>query len=1025
MRTIITLSALLFVFVLASCSDDPDPTDVNQVDFPDAGFEDAEPDVSDDTDLPDPPDTSFPEEDADRPDPDSGQDFEWDDDFELIAVSPARGPVAGGTTVFFSGGGLTEETTILFDGQPVPVAIAQGQLTAVTPPASGPGPVTVRAVAPDGETSTLVNGYTYSDGLEVTEILPARVPTTGGVEITLQGKGFMEPMGVSFAGTGARRIDVVNSETARVVVPQRPRGHADLRVSIPDESVLLPDALYFFEPLEISHVDPALGSTDGGDTVTIHAQGLTWNTIAFIDDVPAPVQNLNVGTQEITVLTPPATGPGVVDVLLENADDAFRLRDGFVYDDGTGDALFLVSPATAPTTGGSEHLIAGRGLDASDATLQVGGQTVPLVDADATGAYFEAPAHAAGPVDIALLRGGTEVALLTDALTYVARPIISDVSPTSGPADGGDTVVITGTGFDGTTSATFGGLPASFQVISDTEIHVTAPRSEPGPVDITVHNGPESDTLEQAYRFDADLHVWSMRPARGALAGGTLVHLQGSHFEGLIEVEVGGNDATDVRRIDPYTVSFRTPQASSPGPRDVELKALGQEAEPPYPFVYFNPASSSGGASGAPVDGAVNVTVVTPDGLPIPGAFVMLSTRADTPYQGFTNALGQVTLSGTDVLGAQTVTATAPEFSAFTAQHLNAENLTIILSPLEGEGGGGQGTPPPIAQVSGTITISGKSDDPGGGEEMNMSIVRTTRTHFTGPVMNPGVNATVAGEGQYSINTRVGDLALVALCGIYDEATDTFEPRFMAVERFLFLSNGDHKNVDLDCDIRLDQTLPIKLVDPVFAPTGPTINEIRTYLDFGFEGVFRFPDAVTGLSDILVAERLPSLTEPLLQDLSFAVIAGSYTGTGVPYTQTTLEGVTTTNSIQATAPLLAVPELINPSPGGVADGEIRLGKKGVHRPDVYYVILRNGMGLPVWTFVVPGHESVIPLPEFPSFSGLPPEATPEPYQPGTLFAVSYGMRIPGFRYNGFTLQDFNPARWSSFSVSTWQIRLTD
>lgn len=1016
------LSALLIGVLTLGCGGE-DPTVVNQVDFPDAGELDDVGENGQDTDVPG-PDAGEEEEDADRPPPGGGDEFEWDDELSLIAVSPARGPLSGGTQVFFNGTGLTEETTILFGDVPVSVTISQGQLRGTTPPSDTMGPVTVRAINPDGETVTLVNGFTYSNGLGVSSVTPRRVPTTGGVEITLLGQGFMEPMGVSFGGTGARRIDVVSDTVARVVVPERPRGQADLRVSIPDETVVLEDHITFYRPLFIEAVAPGFGSTDGGDLVTIQARGLTLDTLVYLDDVPAPVQAIDVAAGEITALTPPSISEGLVDVLLENDDDAYRLRDGFAYDDGSDDGLFHVAPRRAPVSGGSEHRVTGRGLDAPNAELIVGGQAATILSADASGATFLAPAVSAGDADVELYHGASLIDVLPDALTYFVRPTLSGVSPDAGPAAGGQSVTLTGAGFSSVTGVEFGSLPAAFTVVNDTEIQVTTPRAEAGPVSITLRAGPERVVAANAYRFEGELQLWSMRPSRGALAGGTYVRLQGSHFEGLIEVMVGDAEASDVLRIDPYTVVFRTPRMTSSGPRDVSLSALGQEADAPYPFVYFNPAGSVAGASGAFVDGAMNATVVTQNGAPIPGAFVMLSARPDTPFQGFTNSNGQVTLSGPGLLGPQTITATAPEFSSFTIRHLNAENVTIVLTPLEAEGGGGAGQPPPIGRVSGVVTISGKSEDPAGGEDLNMSIVRTTMTHPTGPILNPGTNATVAGEGPYSINTRVGDMALVVLCGVYDQATEVFEPRFMGVERYLFLSDQDHQQVDLDCNIRLDKDLAIKLVDPVYAPTGPTINEVRTYLDFGFEGVFRFPGATRGLSDLLVTERLPALSG-VLADVSFTVVAGSYTGTGVPYTQTTLENITNLSSIHSTPPLLAVPELINPSPGGLAQGELRLGKKGINDPDLYFVVLRSGMGLPVWSFVVPGYERVIPLPEFPSFDGLPADAVPEPYQPGTLFAVSYAMRIPGFRFHSFTSADFGSARWSAFSVSTWQVRIAD
>lgn len=70
--------------------------------------------------------------------------------------------------------------------------------------------------------------------------------------------------------------------------------------------------------------------------------------------------------------------------------------------------------------------------------------------------------------------------------SYVPVPVVSGVSPSAGPAAGGTSLTITGSGFSRATSVDFGaGDPASFSVLSDTEIVATSPVGS-GTVDITV-----------------------------------------------------------------------------------------------------------------------------------------------------------------------------------------------------------------------------------------------------------------------------------------------------------------------------------------------------------------------------------------------------------------------------------------------------------------------------------------------------------------------------------------------------------
>ncbi len=75
--------------------------------------------------------------------------------------------------------------------------------------------------------------------------------------------------------------------------------------------------------------------------------------------------------------------------------------------------------------------------------------------------------------------------------TYIPPPSVTGLAPTSGPASGGTSVVITGTGFTAATAVKFGGTnAASYVVNSDTQITaVTAAGSGSVTVSVTTANG--------------------------------------------------------------------------------------------------------------------------------------------------------------------------------------------------------------------------------------------------------------------------------------------------------------------------------------------------------------------------------------------------------------------------------------------------------------------------------------------------------------------------------------------------------
>lgn len=93
---------------------------------------------------------------------------------------------------------------------------------------------------------------------------------------------------------------------------------------------------------------------------------------------------------------------------------------------------------------------------------------------NATGTFI---AWDKGPTD-QLLVGAFDVAPPT--------PIVTDVTPTHGDVEGGTVVTLTGTGFTGTTTATFGNTTTVFTPSSDTSGTCVSPAHATGTVTVTV-----------------------------------------------------------------------------------------------------------------------------------------------------------------------------------------------------------------------------------------------------------------------------------------------------------------------------------------------------------------------------------------------------------------------------------------------------------------------------------------------------------------------------------------------------------
>ena len=93
----------------------------------------------------------------------------------------------------------------------------------------------------------------------------------------------------------------------------------------------------------------------------------------------------------------------------------------------------------------------------------------------------------------------TGIVIFTPAAT---PPVVTGISPVSGPTSGGTSVTITGTGFTGATSVKFGSTPAtSFAVTSDTSITAASPAESAGTVDVTVTTPGGTSATSPADRY--------------------------------------------------------------------------------------------------------------------------------------------------------------------------------------------------------------------------------------------------------------------------------------------------------------------------------------------------------------------------------------------------------------------------------------------------------------------------------------------------------------------------------------------
>ena len=115
------------------------------------------------------------------------------------------------------------------------------------------------------------------------------------------------------------------------------------------------------------------------------------------------------------------------------------------------------------------------------------------------------PVGAAGAVDVTVTTAaGTSAISTADHFTYTAStpaPAVTAINPSTGPAAGGTSVVITGSDFTGATAVKFGtAAAASFTVNSATQVTATSPAGS-GAVDVTVTTSAGTSAAVAADKF--------------------------------------------------------------------------------------------------------------------------------------------------------------------------------------------------------------------------------------------------------------------------------------------------------------------------------------------------------------------------------------------------------------------------------------------------------------------------------------------------------------------------------------------
>ncbi len=464
----------------------------------------------------------------------------------ISSITPNSGTVNGGTSVTVTGANFVTGATVkLGTTSATGVTVVNSTTITATTPAHAAGAVNVVVTNTDAQSGTLTNGYTYSaanPAPNVTAINPTSGTTAGGTNVSITGTGFLAGATVKIGGTAATSVTVVGSTSITATTPAHAAGAASVVVTNSDaQSGTLANGYSFTSGtgggtpgfVQVNSVTPQttsgsviLGYLAAQSAGNLNVLAVGWNdttsTVTSVTDTRGNTYTQAGSTitgsglrQAIFYAKNIAAGTNTVTVSFNQAAAFVDLRileysgldTNIPLDVTAGASGTSISPNSgAATTNAANELIFGAGMTGDGYASAGTGFTARIITAQDGDLAEDGVVTTAGSYSAAapLKRSATWIMQMA-AFRAAGQgggnpaPTVTSINPTSGTANGGTAVTITGTGFLSGATVTLGGTAATgVTVASSTSITATTAAHAAGAVTVAVTN---SDVRAAAKRM--------------------------------------------------------------------------------------------------------------------------------------------------------------------------------------------------------------------------------------------------------------------------------------------------------------------------------------------------------------------------------------------------------------------------------------------------------------------------------------------------------------------------------------------
>ncbi|MEE2755310.1 MAG: IPT/TIG domain-containing protein [Myxococcota bacterium] len=885
----------------------------------------------------------------------------------LNSVFPNRSSVDGEIAMRLVGSEFIDGVQVMIGADPCRATevLSSNHIRCIVPAVAQPGRRDVSVIWPDnGAIEVLEDAFSYFIPLEADRLQPATSPATGGILLTLTGRGLTEGTEVFF-GTERVRVESADEtgESALVRCPEGEPGTVDVTVRNLNGTAVIEDGFSWYEDLMLDSVEPPLGRLDGGEVVRLVGIGLSANSQVYFGGLEADVVEAGLGRRSLRVQTPAGQTPGNVDVQVINPSGEFNLLNGFLYVDETegGFAVHGMVPRRLPTDGGTPLYVAGQGFN-DDTQVWVDDVRLNCVTESPQRLRCTTRPHPQGLASVVVTQGPVE-SDWPNALTFYAPIEIYDVSPARGSVAGGTRVAIVGRGFDESTRFSFEDRELDvIELIDDQNVVARTPAHRAGWISLKAESEFTQTIMPLAFEyFDPTAQfggLWG-QPIDGSLNVTVIDGMSGAPLPGaqVIVNNVGQNGRWTALTNEQGQATVSEPELRLPAAVTASL---------------------------------AEYTTTTFERLTVENATIVLMPQVPPMGMGDMDPIEPVTLAG-QIRGLDLLEKPTNEGFA----------LVCFVETTHSEPGNRLGASPPLP--NGLLVEDGPFEI----------------------VVGPGEFAVVAMAGYIPAVMKIGyEEGQVP----YWTFRDALQPIRMGLRRFVTASPGDRfDDIEIALDLDMDARADVRLGNPSGGVRGaPDLFRVHAIIDLGSDGFFDLRYPLSGDTTQFEVDALPNLNE--WPDMGISLRwegEAEQTNQDELYRYAwAVTSVDTLDEVVTIGPFVGNIEILEPRHQGQMNPfrwvEWRgiAGIDGAMSPtepaDLHLSRVISGQTT-LWTHWVPGAANRFQFPQL--GAGAQDQDLPE----GPLQLNLYSLLIDGpFEFDDFTFNDLNRLKAYSFSYVTFR-----